>query len=113
MLFLCCERKLAVYCHCSQCRKYASTAMQLAIWAPADFKAVKGDDNLTIYESAPGVFRKACKTCGCFAYKTAGDDTVIVPIGALEYVLSDVRIFRDVESGLFRLLATTAYHSAY
>mmetsp|Transcript_4668 Transcript_4668/g.7775 ORF Transcript_4668/g.7775 Transcript_4668/m.7775 type:complete len:132 (+) Transcript_4668:93-488(+) len=78
------DPKLAVFCHCGQCRKYASTAMQLAIWDPSNFKVIKGDDNIFDYESAPETFRKSCKTCGSFVYKTIKKDATVVPIGALE-----------------------------
>lgn len=75
---------LACFCHCMQCRRYASTAMQLAAFEPDQFKMIKGQDGLIKYESNTGVFRNSCGTCGSFVYKEMAGGNYIVPLGCLE-----------------------------
>lgn len=75
--------ELACWCHCSQCRKVASCAMQLGVYKPENFQVIKGDDGLIKYESTPGVFRNSCKTCGAFCYKVLGNGAPVAPLGAL------------------------------
>lgn len=78
------DAKIAVFCHCLQCRRYASTAMQLGIWAPEHFSVVAGADNLIDYESSENVHRMTCKTCGSFAYKNIKGTDMVAPLGCLE-----------------------------
>lgn len=79
------DPKLAVWCHCGQCRKMVGSAMQLGVWDDDKISTTSkgGDDALIKYESKPGVFRNSCGTCGAFVVKTAGPGFNVVPLGAL------------------------------
>lgn len=74
------------YCHCSNCRKLSGAAFGAYAHVDADkFRFVQGEDMLDEYESAPGSFRKRCKTCGCNAPgKAPYLKTVSIPAGLLD-----------------------------
>jgi len=53
------------HCSCQSCRKAHSAAFNTAAGIkPENFKWLKGEDNLSSYESSPGKHRYFCKTCG-------------------------------------------------
>jgi len=52
-----------VACHCSQCRK-TSGHYVAATSAPREAVTIEGAENLTRYESSPGVTREFCSICG-------------------------------------------------
>ena len=54
-----------VKCHCSLCRKAQGSAFATnGIVAADGFVFVKGEENLTGYESSPGQTKYFCRTCG-------------------------------------------------
>ncbi len=54
------------HCHCSMCRKVHGAAFATLAIAPIESVVyVKGEDNLTRFDSSDGVSRFFCKTCGC------------------------------------------------
>jgi hypothetical protein len=82
------EPEAAVFCHCMMCRRYASTAMQLAVFAPEQFTVLSDEAAVPMirFKSSPAMTRVACGTCGAYAYKDLGGKYA-VPLGPLEYVL--------------------------
>uniref|UniRef100_A0A7S2YTI8 CENP-V/GFA domain-containing protein n=1 Tax=Entomoneis paludosa TaxID=265537 RepID=A0A7S2YTI8_9STRA len=78
------EPPLSCWCHCKTCRQQTGAPMQLGVWTPDNFKAIKGDDKLIKYNSAPTIYRNSCGKCGSFAYKVLPDGNLAIPLGALE-----------------------------
>jgi hypothetical protein len=57
--------KKLVHCHCSMCRKAHGAAFgSYVMLAGKDFRVVSGQDDVTAYESSPGVQRTFCRRCG-------------------------------------------------
>ena len=53
------------WCHCQKCRKGNGTAfLTVASVNEADFRFLAGADQVTEFESSPGVFRNFCRRCG-------------------------------------------------
>lgn len=73
------------HCHCASCRR--AHAAPLVTWTsvPNDALRIEGDDQLTRYESSPGVVRSFCRTCGTPMIFVAADtpDRVYVPLATL------------------------------
>ncbi|MFK7802536.1 MAG: GFA family protein [Anaerolineae bacterium] len=61
--------KSVEHCHCSQCRR-AHGAMYAsgAVLYTKDVQITAGEDNLALYGSSAGNWRKFCKTCGCHLF---------------------------------------------
>jgi hypothetical protein len=54
------------HCHCSMCRRCHGTVFATYALVPKDkLTILKGTDNLSTYDSSPGVHRQFCRTCGC------------------------------------------------
>jgi len=54
------------HCHCSMCRKVHGTAFATYAVAPkAGVVITRGAENLSRFDSSPGVSRFFCRTCGC------------------------------------------------
>ncbi len=54
-----------VYCHCSQCRKVQGSAFATNGNVEAEkFRFVRGQDELTGYQSTPGQTKYFCRHCG-------------------------------------------------
>jgi len=52
-------------CHCSNCRKWSGGAFASSMRAPLETLTVTdGADEITRYESSPGVMRCFCRRCG-------------------------------------------------
>lgn len=52
-------------CHCKICQKLSGSACADFTTAPiASFKWTQGENELSRYESSPGIFRNFCPTCG-------------------------------------------------
>ena len=52
-------------CHCSRCRKaFSGAGSAYAEVSPDSFTWIRGAENLTSYESAPGWGLRFCATCG-------------------------------------------------
>ena len=55
-----------VHCHCSLCRRsYASLVGTGATIDRNQVKIDEGEENLTSFETPPGIHRQFCRTCGC------------------------------------------------
>lgn len=64
-----------IHCHCSLCRKSSGTAFATnGFINRADFKVVKGQDNLTAFEFKPGRIRHFCSACGSPVFSENLDD---------------------------------------
>ena len=54
------------HCHCSMCRKVHGVSFATYAIAPRTALTVtRGADNLSHFDSSPGVTRNFCRTCGC------------------------------------------------
>jgi len=54
-----------VYCHCSLCRKAQGSAFATnGVVQRKDFHFVRGENQLTAFESSPGQHKLFCKHCG-------------------------------------------------
>ena len=64
-----------IHCHCSLCRKSSGTAYATNGFVyKADFIITEGTDNLTSYETKPGMYRHFCTTCGSPVYSSKDID---------------------------------------
>ena len=53
-----------VHCHCETCRKTHGSAFSSVSNVPRDkFRWVRGQEQLSSYESSPGKFRHFCSRC--------------------------------------------------
>jgi hypothetical protein len=76
-----------VYCHCSQCRKVQGSAFATNGNVDAgDFHLVKGEHELTAYESSPGQTKYFCRHCGSpiLSRTESVKDKVRVRLGTIE-----------------------------
>lgn len=77
----------ALNCHCSMCRKAHGAAFRSrAGVAPADFRWVSGEGQVTWYESSPGNHRGFCRVCGTplLSRFDAHPEVYGLPLGALD-----------------------------
>ena len=59
------------YCHCWRCRKHSGSSFGTTASMPAAaLKFVAGEENLSNWESSPGVHRFFAKCCGSPIYKS-------------------------------------------
>jgi len=75
-----------VHCHCSMCRKAHGAAFASFAIVPAnEFRFVKGQDLIQLYESSPGSHRAFCRVCGSNAPGQSPDGkTVFIPAGLFD-----------------------------
>ena len=71
-------------CHCSQCRRQSGH-----FWASTDVPrtrvTIRGEANLTWFQSSPKVRRGFCATCGSFLFwDPPGRDRIAIAMGAFE-----------------------------
>jgi hypothetical protein len=81
-----------VYCHCSQCRKAQGSAFATnGNVARKSFHFIKGEGELSGYESTPGQTKYFCKTCGSpiISKNTTTPNTVRVRLGIIETDISE------------------------
>jgi ADP-ribosyl-[dinitrogen reductase] hydrolase len=53
------------HCHCGACRKWSGSAFASSMRAPMEsLRLVSGAEDLSRYESSPGVMRCFCRRCG-------------------------------------------------
>ncbi len=81
-----------VCCHCSLCRKAQGSAFATNANVDADaFRFVRGETEMTRYESAPGEYKCFCKHCGSPVMKVADNRPGIVRIrlGLIESDISE------------------------
>lgn len=53
------------YCHCESCRKWSAGPVNaFTLWAPANARITKGQDDVGSYAKHPQSVRKWCKKCG-------------------------------------------------
>jgi hypothetical protein len=81
-----------VYCHCSQCRKAQGSAFASnGNVNSAQFRLVRGEDQLTAYESSPGQFKYFCRVCGSpiMSKLPAVPEQVRVRLGTIESDISE------------------------
>lgn len=81
-----------IYCHCSQCRKAQGSAFATnGIVVSDEFKIVRGEENLTGYESTPGQTKYFCSTCGSpiISKTVSRPDQVRVRLGTIESNISE------------------------
>jgi ADP-ribosyl-[dinitrogen reductase] hydrolase len=88
------------HCHCTTCRKTHSAAFNTAGRVPrANFRWLKGEDQLTAYRSSPNKQRFFCSHCGChIVAANDGSDYVILRVASLDDdpgVRPDRRIWRS------------------
>jgi hypothetical protein len=77
----------ALNCHCSMCRKAHGAAFRSRARARApDFRCVKGEDQITFYESSPGNHRGFCRVCGSpiLSKLDADSSNYSLPLGTLD-----------------------------
>jgi hypothetical protein len=59
------------HCHCQMCRKvHGAMFATFAVVPVADLVIAKGADQLSRFESSPGVLRLFCRGCGCQLFST-------------------------------------------
>lgn len=80
------EVALITNCHCSMCRKASGGAFgSFAHVRPQQFRYIKGQDLIALYESSPGNPRGFCRVCGSIAPVLREDQpSVVVPAGTLD-----------------------------
>lgn len=74
-------------CHCTRCQKANGSAFLAA--APIDtekFQIVSGENDITHYESSPGVYRTFCRQCGSplYSHRNATPEFIRLRIGTLD-----------------------------
>ena len=77
----------AMMCHCAKCRKASGSAYAVnTVVSTADFHLLSGENQLTEYESTPGVFRAFCNQCGSplFSRRSATPDYIRLRMGTLD-----------------------------
>jgi len=73
-----------IACHCSQCRK-TSGHYVAATSAPRDHVLIERAENLTRYESSPGVTREFCSICGSqLFWNDSRSDSLAIFAGTLD-----------------------------
>ena len=75
-----------VHCHCKTCRKAHSAAFNTTAGVkPESFKWVKGEENLSGFESSPGKVRYFCSKCGTHLIaKKQGAPFWVLRLGSLD-----------------------------
>lgn len=76
-----------IYCHCSQCRKAQGSASATnGNVNVGDFRFLKGENELTGYESTPGQTKYFCRHCGSpiISKTKAAKDKIRVRVGTIE-----------------------------
>ena len=79
--------KSVEHCHCSQCRRaHGALYASGALFDASAVKIIKGQSNLTHYESSAGNWRKFCTTCGCHLFMTVDNfpDEIYVWVASLD-----------------------------
>lgn len=76
-----------MFCHCKRCQKANGTAFQAA--APVDtdkFHLLSGENDITHYESSPGVYRTFCRQCGSplYSHRDATPEFIRLRLGTLD-----------------------------
>ncbi|MCA9640265.1 MAG: GFA family protein [Myxococcales bacterium] len=74
-------------CHCSKCRRWHGAAFRTrASIRREHFRWVRGEEQLSFYNSAPNVTRSFCSICGSNLINTYADlpDIIGLPLGGLE-----------------------------
>jgi hypothetical protein len=74
-------------CHCEDCRKISGATYNTALVLESDgFRVVRGEENVTAYESSKGKFRTFCRTCGTpiYTYMLSKPEIVIIRAGVLD-----------------------------
>ena len=74
------------HCHCSMCRKAHGAAFAtFAGVAADDFRFIKGEDVVKLYESSPGSHRAFCSVCGSNAPARSSDNKMVfIPAGLFD-----------------------------
>jgi hypothetical protein len=71
-------------CHCSQCRRHHG-ALGIYSLAPSERFKIKGDRNLTWYDSSPGIRRGFCRNCGSkLFWERIGGGQLDVTLGSID-----------------------------
>ena len=71
-------------CHCPECRKASGAAFGSFLHIGKDnFKWLKGEDHIQVYEDPPDLMRSFCKICGS-CIPTVKNNGVIVTAGTLD-----------------------------
>ena len=73
------------HCHCSRCRK--AHAAPFASWAYAaaeEFRWLRGEEGVVVYESSPDFMRPFCGRCGSALPTRDGEGQCVVPLGCLD-----------------------------
>lgn len=74
-------------CHCSMCRKlHASAFRTRAKVRTRDWTTLKGQDQITFYESSPGEHKAFCAVCGSSLYTRFDQAPEVLgfPMGTLD-----------------------------
>jgi len=73
-------------CHCHECRKASGAAFGSFLQiGKNNFKWVKGEEHIQVYEEAPDLIRSFCKICGsCIPIIFPKMNHVAVPAGTLD-----------------------------
>lgn len=91
----------AMMCHCAKCRKASGSAFAVnAVVSTADFQLLSGENQLTEFESSPGVLRAFCNQCGSplFSRRENTPDYIRIRMGTLDTpvdIKPDAHIFVD------------------
>ncbi len=74
------------HCYCSMCRKaHGSGYSTYVMVKPAEFRWVRGEDEVVSYESSPGFHRPFCPTCGSVVPRPEPDQEYAgIPAGCLD-----------------------------
>ena len=77
---------LMVNCHCSMCRKFHGAAFGSFAFVPFDeFRLLKGQDLIQLYETSPGSYRGFCRVCGSTVpLLPSHPEEVCIPAGLLD-----------------------------
>jgi len=80
------EIPLITNCHCSMCRKAGGAAFGTFAHArPEQFRYLKGQELITLYQSSPDIQRGFCRICGSRVPIFQKDwPSVVIPAGTLD-----------------------------
>ena len=72
-------------CHCSMCRRFHGAAFgTYAKVGAGDFRWLRGEDLLGVYETRPGIGWAFCRVCGSSLGIPAGDKLAEITMGTLD-----------------------------
>lgn len=96
-----CDLQEIYYCHCQRCRKSNGAAFNAVSIAPLkEFKLVRGEDKLKVFEYEGGADRYFCSECGSslFSKRKTMPDIIRIRIGTLDTPIS-IKVSKHIYVG--------------